>query len=158
MSTWNSDLPDFDGDHGDGDGGLSMLSIRTITAFLVGFGWIGAACLSSGMGIILTLIIGGGVGLILMFMVFSIMRFFYNMQEEGTLDYHNAVGQIATVYLPIPANGTAPGQVEVMIQGRLQVVRAFTSKPDRIENRMSVLVIDLNEDNSLQVIPDESEI
>lgn len=154
----DSDLPDFDGDHGDGDGGLSMLSIRTITAFLVGFGWIGAACLSSGMGIILTLIIGGGVGLILMFMVFSIMRFFYNMQEEGTLDYHNAVGQIATVYLPIPANGTAPGQVEVMIQGRLQVVRAFTSKPDRIENRMSVLVIDLNEDNSLQVIPDESEI
>ena len=154
----DSDLLDFDGDHADADGGLSMLSVRTITAFMVGFGWIGAACLSSGMGLFGTLAIGGTVGLILMFTVFWIMRFFYNMQEEGTLDYHNAIGQIGKVYLPIPANGTASGKVEVMIQGRLQVVTAFTSKPERIENRALVLVVDLNDDNTLQVIPDESKI
>ena len=154
----DTDLPDFDGDHGDADGGLSVLSVRTITAFLVGFGWIGAACLSSGMGILGTFSIAIGVGLVLMFMVFGIMRLFYNMQEEGTLNYRNAIGEIATVYLPIPGNGTAPGQVQVMIQGRLKVVRAFTSRPDRIENRASVLVVELNDDNSLQVIPDESEI
>ena len=157
----DADVADFDGDHpgdGDGDDGLGVLSIRTITAFLVGFGWIGAACLSSGMGTFPTLLIAGAVGFILMLTVFWTMRFFWNMQEEGTLDYHNAIGRTATVYLPIPANGTGPGQVEVMIQGRLQVIPAFTSKPDRIENRASVLVIDLNEDNSLQVIPDQSSI
>ncbi len=159
---FDSEIPDFDGDHpgdhGVGDDGLSMVSTRTITAFLVGFGWIGAACLSAGFGIIGTVLTGGAVGLVMMFMVFGIMRFFWNMREDGTLNYHNAIGETGTVYLPIPANGTAPGQVEVMIQGRLQVIQAFTSNPKRIENRATVLVIDLNQDNSLQVIPDDSEL
>ena len=145
-SDLDSDIPDLDGDHG--DGGLSVLSIRTVTAFMVGFGWIGATCVSYGIGLLISLSVAIGVGLVLMVMVFGIMRFFYNMQEEGTLNYRNAIGEIATVYLPIPGNGTAPGQVEVMIQGRLQVVQAFTSRPDRIENRASVLVVELNDESS----------
>jgi len=158
----HGDVPNFDTDHPAvghelGDDRLNVLSIRTVIAFLVGFGWIGAACLSSGFGLFLTLLIAGAVGLAMMFTVFGIMRLFWNMREDGSLDYHNAIGEIATVYLPIPGNGEGPGQVEVMIQGRLQVVQAFTSRPDRIDNRAKVLVIDLNEDNSLQVIPDESE-
>jgi hypothetical protein len=85
------------------------------------------------------------------------MRFLWSMRESGTLDYHNAVGEIATVYLPIPPKREGRGQVQVIIQGRLQTIPAITSRGERLENRAKVLVVDVLEDNTLVVVPDDIE-
>ncbi len=139
----------------DADDGVGFLSVRTIVGFLAGFGWAGAAAITLGSNLFVGLIIAVITGIAMMFALYGLMKLFWSMREDGTLDYANAIGEVGSVYLPIPGNGEKPGQIEVMVQGRLQVIPAFTSKPDRIGNREKVLVIGLNEDNSLQVIPHE---
>lgn len=139
-----------------GDGDLQFLSVRTIIAFLVGFGWVGASLIKAGLSIAAVVVIAFCVGLVLMFGIFYLMKFFWAMRQDGTLDYRNAIGEIGSVYLPIPGGKAGKGQIEVMIQGRLQTVQAITSAPERIGNREKVLVIDRLEDNTLLVIPDET--
>ncbi len=150
---------DIDTDHGgdvstDDGGGVSFISIRGITAFLLGFGWVGAICLKSGLALFAAVPIAICIGLVLMVVIYFIMKFFWSMREDGTLDYHNAIGKVGSVYLPIPPNREGNGQIEVMIQSRLQVVQAQTSTSERIENRAKVLVIDVMEDNTLIVRPE----
>ncbi|MEM7014380.1 MAG: hypothetical protein AAF585_23205 [Verrucomicrobiota bacterium] len=142
---------DVDADH-DADG-LGILSFRTIIAFLVGFGWIGAMGMDSGIGMFLSLIFAGGSGIVLMFVVYWLMKTLSKLKSDGTLNYANAIGEVGTVYLPIPPNREGAGQVEVMIQGRLVVTQAFTGADTRIENQAKVRVIDVLGDNSLIVQP-----
>lgn len=146
-----------DGGHdGDFQGeGIAMFSIRTVTAFLVGFGWMGAFLAKGGMSLLLVIPIAGAVGFVFMLMIYFVMRLLWSMRDSGNLDYHNAVGEIGSVYLPIPGEKAGKGQIQVMVQGRLQTIAAMTSRPGRIENREKVLVVDVLEDNSLLVIPEE---
>ncbi len=148
---------DFDadatGDFDHGDDGLSLLSVRTIISFLVGFGWVGVITTKSGLGVLLGLVFATIAGFILMLTVFWIMRSFARLQSDGTLNFTNAIGEIGTVYLPIPPEKQSAGQIEVMIQGRLMVVRAFTSSEEKLDNRSKVRVIDVVGEDALLVQP-----
>ncbi|MAS94500.1 MAG: hypothetical protein CMO55_14975 [Verrucomicrobiales bacterium] len=146
-------VEDVDGGEGSDVG---FLSFRTIVAFLTGFGWIGALLLKIGTAIWIALLAAGATGFVFMFLIFWLMRALWSMRESGTLDYRSAIGEIGSVYLPIPGERTGKGQIEVMMQGRLQTVPAVTSKPDRLENRSRVLVVDVLEDNTLVVVPDDT--
>jgi hypothetical protein len=144
----------LDGHAHDGDnGGLGLLSVRTIIAFLVGFGWSGAVARAAGAGMPLAIPVAAVVGFLLMLSVFWIMKLFWSFRQSGNLDYTNAIGEIATVYLPIPPDKAGAGQIEVLVQGRLQVVKAFTSAAERLENRRRVLVIDTVGTDGVLVAP-----
>lgn len=147
---------DLDADDGAG-GGSSILSIRTITAFFAGFGWSGVACLDAGFSLLTTLVISVVVGSVFMFGVFALMRFLYGLRYSGTLDYRNAIGQVGTVYLPIPGEMSTPGKIEVLVQGRLRVVDAFNKSTDLLPNRSRVKVIDVMDQNTLVVEPVSSD-
>lgn len=145
---------DGDGDLGEGalsDGDTGLLSVRTISAFFTGFGWTGVACLEAGWSLLPTLIASVAAGGIFMGGVVLTMRTLYGMRYSGTLDYRNAIGAIGVVYLKIPARMTAPGQIEVRIQGRLCVVEAFANSAEPIPNQTRVKVIDVMDDNTLVV-------
>ena len=146
----------LDGHAHDGDnGGLGLLSVRTILAFLVGFGWSGAVARVAGAGMLLAVPVATITGFLLMLSVFWIMKLFWSFRQSGNLDYINAIGEIGTVYLPIPPEKTGAGRIEVLVQGRLQVVRAFTSATERLENRRRVLVIDTVGEDSVLVVPQD---
>ncbi len=141
----------------DVDGDLGFVSVRTVIAFLTGLGWVGVILLEADLplwGVLLGAVIAG---LVLMSSLFFLMKFLWSLRESGTLDYRSAVGEIGSVYLPIPGNRDGRGQIEVIMQGRLQTVPAITSRRGRIENRTRVLVVDVLEDNTLVVIPDDLE-
>lgn len=149
----HADAPDsfdLDADH---SGGGGVLSVRTVTAFFVGFGWTGVAAIESGMqlipSILLATLVGGGF----MLGIFFLMRALYGLRYSGTLDYRNAVGTIGTVYLRVPAAMAAPGQVEVPVQGRVMVAQAFTKSTTDLPNRSRVKVVDLVDQNTLLVEP-----
>jgi NADH:ubiquinone oxidoreductase subunit D len=55
------------------------------------------------------------------------MRALFSLRSSGTLDYKNAVGKIATVYVTVPPNHNGGGQVEVLIQVRLQTISCMTA-------------------------------
>lgn len=140
---------DLGGDHGAGD--VSMLSVRSITAFMVGLGWMGAILRDLGWSLLLVVPLALVVGFILMMCVWWFMKFLHSLNEKGNMDYVYAIGETGQVYLPIPPNREKAGKVEVMIQGRLTVVDALTDDTVRIENRTKIRVLDIIEDNILVV-------
>jgi hypothetical protein len=150
------DHGDIGGDHDHGAGDVQVLSVRTIIAFLVGFGWGGAIFRDQGWSLLLVVPVALVIGVVLMLGVFWFMKAMHGLGASGSLNFVNAIGEVGTVYLPIPPNREKNGQVEVMIQGRLMVVDAFTSADERLENRARVRVIDVVGENALLVIPDEA--
>jgi hypothetical protein len=138
---------------GEHPGGLHILSIRTVTAFFVGFGWTGVIAVENKLPLAGTLAVAVLVGTLFLYSVFSVMRSLSRLRDSGSLDYRNAIGKVGSVYLPIPANRAGPGQIEIMVQGRLAVVQAYTSASQRIENQAKVRVVDLVDQQTLLVEP-----
>ncbi|MEO0454520.1 MAG: NfeD family protein [Verrucomicrobiota bacterium] len=134
-----SDEMDSDGH----DSGLSLLSVRSVTAFFAGFGWAGVAAASYGLPFLLSMVIALVVGFGFMFMIYYMMLALLKMQASGTLNYGNAVGEVATCYVTIPPSRTGSGQIEVMIQGRSCTVEALTSGDLEIAPATKVKVVGL---------------
>lgn len=138
------------------EGEVHVLSVRTVTAFFAGFGWTGVAALESGASLPLALVLAVAVGGVFMGGVLLLMRALYGMRHSGTLDYHNAIGQVGSVYVRIPAGMSDSGQIQVSVQGRLIVAEAFTRSPTEIPSRAPVKVVDLLDQNTLVVEPLDS--
>lgn len=145
----HADLPG-NGEHGSGVG---VLSIRSVTAFFVGFGWVGVICLNAGLSIPVAILAGLAGGAVLMIGTNLLMVGMLALQSSGTLDYKNAIGQVATVYSTIPAARTHAGQVEVMVQGRYITAEAFTAHPEPLRPGTKVRVTELIGASTLLVEP-----
>lgn len=147
------------GDFGDAGGlsdhgsGLGIFSFRGITAFFLGFGWTGAIALKSGLSVAVAIVLGFLVGTVLMIAFFLLMRSMMRLQSSGTLDYRNAVGEVATVYVTVPGSGKGGGQVEVMIQGRLSVAEALHRGESPIVPGTKVRVVEMLGRSTLVVEP-----
>lgn len=150
------DVDGIDFDHGDVDSGAgdaSVLSVRSVTAFLVGLGWMGAILRDLGWSLLIVLPLALVTGFILMMFVFWFMKLLHSLRESGNMDYAYAIGETGTVYLPIPPHKEKAGKIQVIVQGRLTVVDAFTNADERIENRTKVRVLDVIGENALLVEP-----
>lgn len=144
---------DTDVDHGDGSG---VLSFRTVTAFLAGFGWGGVIAMDQGFSVFASTVIALATGGAMMAMVYFLMRVVYSLRYSGNLDYQNAVGLHGSVYLPIPPSMQGLGQIEILVQGRLATVQAMTRASDRIPNRARVRVVEQLDPQTLLVEPLDS--
>lgn len=148
---------DFDiGDGGEG-GATGILSIRSIGAFFTGFGWTGAAAIQNGLGTGTATFAATIVGGIFLGLVVYLMSYLHSLREEGTLNYKNSIGEVGTVYLPIPPNRKGMGQIEVMVQGRLRIVKCVTDHDKKIQNQAAVRVTELVDQQTLLVSPLEKE-
>jgi hypothetical protein len=118
------------GEHHGGDTGLSLLSVRSIAAFLTFFGLAGWGGTNSGWGTFPT--IGGALlaGTAMLFAVAWIFSFQKKLYSEGNLDPRNAVGLTARVYLRIPAQNSGRGKITVAVQGRTHEFSAWTAGPE----------------------------
>jgi len=147
----------LDGIDGGEGGATGILSIRTIGAFFAGFGWSGAAMLDLDFGLGASTLVALLVGAVFMYLVFYLMSYLHSLRQEGTLDYANAVGNVGSVYLPVPPTRKGLGQVEVMVQGRLKIVQAVTDHDSKIDNRTAVRVTEMVDQQTLLVEPLEKE-
>ena len=144
------DLPEATVDHPDQ---MGMLSVRTITGFFFGFGWSGAIAIKSGLGLVASTLIACFVGAAFLLGIYLLMRALFSLHASGTLDYKNAVNQIATVYVTVPPRRGGGGQVEVLIQGRLQTISCLTSSPIALTPQTKVKVTGLIGQSTLEVEP-----
>ena len=147
------DVPDLDVDISDvGHGGATgMFSIRGIGAFFTGFGWTGATALDAGLSLGVAIALGLGVGLVVLAGFVVMMRWLHGLREEGNVNYENAIGQVGSVYVPIPPKREGLGQIEVLVQGRISTVRAMSDHLERLENRTAVRVKELVDERTLLV-------
>lgn len=153
LSFFGGDADSMDGGfdaHGDG---LGVFSIRGVAGFFTGFGWTGAVLLRSGHSLVVAIIGGLIVGLGFMFVIFFMMRSMMRLQSSGTLDYNNAIGEVATVYVTVPADAKAGGQIEVMVQGRLITAEAIYRGASSIAPGSKVQVVEKVGNSTFIVTP-----
>ena len=151
------DAPDGDFELESTDGDLGVLSVRTICAFFVGFGWAAITALKYYPGD--TLIATGAgfiAGCVFLFGVLWTMRGLHSLKDDGTVDIKNAVGHIGSVYLPIPPNREGTGQVQVIVQGREREVIALTDSETELDNRTRVKVLEQIDEHTILVGPVKS--
>ena len=151
-----SDL-DFDlGEVGEG-GATGIFSIRSIGSFFTGFGWTGAMFLQNGHSVGVATLAATLVGSLILAGFLGLMRWLHSFKSDGTVNYKNAVGNVGSVYIPIPPKRKGMGQIQVEVQGRLSVVNAVSDSEEQIENRTAVRVDSLVDSRTLLVVTLEEE-
>jgi hypothetical protein len=144
---------DFSG-HGDHDSGIGLLTVRTVTAFFVGFGWTGAIMLNRGYSMTAAIAAGAATGVVFLLATAFLIRNLLRLQSGGgNVDYNNAIGLVGTVYTTVPAAEAGGGQIELMIQGRLMMAEAYTKAARNLPPSSKAKVVALIGQTTLLVEP-----
>jgi len=145
---------DFDADADIGHGaGFGLISLFSITAFIMGAGWAGlAARIEWGLGTIGAGVAAAGIGFAMMLMAAGIMFVMRKAQHEVKIDHQTAVGKTGTAYQNIPAKGRGVGKVRVTVSEQSMIVRAVSAGP-AIASFASVKILDVRDDKTFIVEP-----
>lgn len=137
--------------HWDSGHAFQVLSIQSLAAFVMGFGWGGLAALK-GSGwewpavIVTSLVCGAGM----VWLLGLLLKGIHDLQASGNVSIHAAVGHEGDVYCTIPGEGRGRGQVRMTIQNRQRIYNAVTLGED-LPTSTRVRVTQVNEDNTLTV-------
>jgi hypothetical protein len=136
--------------HGGHGGGGSIVSIKTVSAMLLGFGLGGAILEKNGFSPGVSALGGLGVGVLIGGAYFALMNSLYRLRSDGTSMLTDAVNRSGTVYLRIPGNASGAGEVQVSFGGKLHNVRAYT-RGFELRTGTAVRVVALHGDDALLV-------
>lgn len=132
-------------------GGFHILTLRTVMAFFVSFGWMGVSLAGGTLPPWAQMLISIGFGLVMMVLVAFLMWGIYRLQSDGTADNHNALGSSGTVYLTVPAERVGHGKVNVMLQGSYVERDAVTDEKEPLPYGTEVVVTGVSGENTLVV-------
>ena len=149
----DADLPGDIATDGDisHDAGLGLISVRTLTAFFMGFGLTGGTILENGYAFPWAIAGAVLVGFAFMLIIFWVMKLLYSLRATGNIRPDSALGATGTVYVAVPPNRVAGGQVEVLVSGRLMTLPAVTTDTGKIPAGTLVRVAEVLPSNILLV-------
>jgi len=105
---------DIDGDHPGAEFGL--LSAQSISAFFMGYGWIGfAAYRFLDLGFTGAAVIGVGAGVGVAWLMIWLLRSMLKLQNNTNVRIAQARGMVGEVYVTVPSQGTGRGEVVLVI-------------------------------------------
>ncbi len=136
-----ADAGDFDTD--DGGVGFQFFTFKNFVAFFTIFGWTGLTCLQNGLSNGLTVLISTIAGLLMMVVTTALFFWINKLAESGTLKMTNAIGKVGEVYIPIGANRSKMGKVQVNVQGSLRELEALTDNDEDLPTGSVVKVLDI---------------
>lgn len=123
------------------DSAFNFISLQTILAFLMGFGWIGLGCVHEGHASpFRAFLIAGGVGVALMVLSAFLMMGIQKLNRTPFVDPHKAVGQVGESYTRFPAKGS--GSIRIEMGGRLEIRRAVNATDEEIRAFEKIKVVD----------------
>jgi hypothetical protein len=137
----DADASEFEAD--DGGVGFQFFTFKGIVAFFTIFGWTGVVCIQSNLSTSLTMIISAIAGIIMMVLTSLLFFWMHKLAESGTLKIINAVGVVCEVYLPIGANRTKMGKVQIKVQGSLRELEAITNEKEDLKTGTMVKVTEI---------------
>jgi hypothetical protein len=126
------------------------LSLKTLSAMLLGVGFGSAVFGEHGFSISLAVAGGILIGLSISALFFVLMKGLYRLRSDGTAMLWEAIGQRGTVYMRIPGHEAAPGEIQVAFGGRFMNVPAFT-RGSELPTGTDVLVISVHGEHALEV-------
>ncbi len=104
---------------------LNFFSLRSITGFLMFFGWAGFFWGSQGWA---GLFIAIACGLLMMFMITMVIFMMLKLQHSGNIAPSDIINQAGAVYLSIPGGHDKFGKVTVKVQSRTLQFKAFADE------------------------------
>ncbi len=144
---------DFEIGEVDTDVDAELISVKSIIAFMFGFGWTGVAMLEADFELPAAILLGVVVGFTFLLFVYFAVRSLNKLSGGGVRSYESALGARGRVYMRVPAERTGPGQIEITIQGRVEMVDAYF-EGDRVLNPNElVTVVGFVDNHSLIVEP-----
>lgn len=123
---------------------LRLFTVQGIVAFLCIASWTAIITYKT-MPLGASLGIGAVLGVIAMFVLAKMMQMISRLSQNGTVNYQNAIGENARVYLTIPKAGQGMGKVNITIQGSLMECNAI-SRQESILTGALVKVVELEND------------
>lgn len=128
---------DLDGDGDidvDGDSGVSIFTVKSITAFFAVGSWAGLlTCTLATQRLqwlsVLVAVLSGGAA---MAIVALAMRAMLKLQCNGAVQYEKLTGMRAKVYVTVPASRSGRGKITLTAQGRFMELDAITDEDEKI--------------------------
>ena len=134
---------DAGGGHTDSDVGFKILSLHSMSAFLMMFGLVGLALYRQNQaGFVIALIGGCVAGLAAVWVIGKLFQMAGRLQSSGTLPTARALGSTGTVYLTIPEQGT--GRVNISFENRLREFDAVAQDGKAIPTGTAIRVVQVN--------------
>ncbi|QDS97808.1 NfeD family protein [Adhaeretor mobilis] len=155
QSHW-SEADDPDVSHPDSSGMFKIVSFRTMVAAIAFFGMTGAAARSAEIGNAPSVLIALAGGFAAMYGTYYLMQSITKLDSSGNEDITNAIGQAATVYVPIPAAQGGMGKVQLSMQNRIVEFKAVTAEDDPLKTGEAVVVVAVTSGDTLEVRRAES--
>jgi hypothetical protein len=136
------------GSHGSSFEGY--LSLKSLSAMLLGIGFGGALFGQNGFSVSLALLGGICIGLLIAAVALALMKGLNRLRSDGTAMLWEAIGQRGTVYMRIPGHESAPGEIQIAFAGRMMNVQAFT-RGKELATGTDVMVTSLHGEHALEV-------
>jgi membrane protein implicated in regulation of membrane protease activity len=105
---------------------FGVISFRTLVAASAFFGLAGLASDSAGLARPLQILIATGSGIGAMYAVHFLVKQLGRLGEDSTVRVNRALGQVGTVYIPIPAEKSSSGKIQLTLQNRIVEYEAIT--------------------------------
>lgn len=131
---------------------LHLFSLRGIVAGLAVYGWAALAVSRAGHPWLMALLVGLVLGAAALVCVALVMKLFFNLQADGTVDVQNAVGLSGEAYLTVPASRSGAGKVNVVIQETMTECEAVTDEAEPIPTGAKVTVVGVTKARELIVM------
>jgi membrane protein implicated in regulation of membrane protease activity len=144
--------------HHDSSWLFGVISLRTLVAAAAFFGVAGMAARSAEFSSGSSLVIAVSAGLAAMYGMYWLMRAIAGLTSSGNERITNALGRRATVYIPIPPNGSGAGKVQLSMQNRIVEFQAVSEELDRLRTGETVEVTAVSGNDLVRVrrIPQEA--
>lgn len=81
----------------------------------------------------------------------AMFHFIRKLNDSGTLDYKNAIGEIGEVYLPIGAKRSKVGKAQVQVQGSTRELDCLTDETITLPTGTVIQVVDVTRNGILIV-------
>lgn len=132
-------------------GGGGIFSIKPLTGFFLGFGWVGGLSLDAGFPAWAALGAALVAGAAFMAAVVLMFRAILSMRSDGTARIADTVGAVGTVYVGLPAGRAAGGQVTVSFNGRQETYSALAKGDAAIPSGVKVRVTEVVDNQTVRV-------
>lgn len=125
----------------DSDPGLSIFTVKTLTAFFAVGGWVGFTL--GEFHIAIAVGVSLAAGLVAMFGVAFLLRWLIRLQTDGNIQLKDAIGLYADVYLTIPKKGNGEGKITVLVNERLSEFSAMTEEEEPLPTGSKVKIVNI---------------
>ncbi|MDR0555739.1 MAG: hypothetical protein LBG20_01850 [Holosporaceae bacterium] len=111
---------------------FSFLSIQSILAFLMGFGWIGLAAMREyQLDMLRSFALAIAVGALFTFLSGLLMGSIKKLEKSSSINLSKCVNESGKAYTKFASGGA--GQIQIVVNGRLSIVNAINVDDDEIE-------------------------